>query len=223
MVNSMNAGTVYGISNTMMEVVDHDATAYVAEHYQQLVTNSLKMGVDPSKANDLVHDVYLSLDKAENNGDGYNMNYGIKGAIITVEQFVYGRLKRYSLNKRYKTPSGNPNEISASSTSSELSELNSAQVAYETAQSVDDIEAIENKLSVEEEAQYILTFQKQVNMDLRWFLKNIQLMATMEFDTSLLGELRGLIADSDFADALKSVVKFAGTNKADYDAMAMAL
>lgn len=219
-----NIGTVYGITNSLKEVNDHTASQFVADNYELLVLNASKMGVDPHKCNDIVHDVFMSILKAEENGEGYDMNKGKVSGFITVDQFVFGRLKGYSRNTKYQRDNASGEEISASSTSSDVMELSGAQMAYEMAPSYDEIESIEIEMSIPEELSYILSFQSQMSMDIRFVLKNISKLARMDFDVSIMGELRKAIAkNQDFAEALTDVVKFAGVNPSKYDMLVAAL
>lgn len=220
----LNVGTVYGITNSLKEVGDHIASQFVTDNYELLVLNAAKMGVDPHKCNDIVHDVYLSLFKAEENGEGYDANKGKKSDFITVDQFVFGRLKGYSRNAKYQKDSANSEEISASSTSSDVTELSGAQMAYEMAPSYDEIESIEIEMSIPEEIKYLLSFQSQLTMDIKFVLKNISKLARMDFEISIMGELRKAItSNADFAEALTDVVKFAGVHPAKYDTLVASL
>lgn len=78
-----------------------EASKYVEEHFKKLSASACKMGVSPDKADDLVIDVWISLVKAERNGEGYDMAYEGADGYISVEQFVYGRIKGYAMNKKY--------------------------------------------------------------------------------------------------------------------------
>lgn len=93
-------GTNFDIQSSLVEpFVNRDASEYVAEHYEDIVKKVYQMGVPKDNVRDLVHDVYMSLSRSESEGKGYNSNY--KDEEITLEQFVYGRLKGYSKNAKY--------------------------------------------------------------------------------------------------------------------------
>lgn len=101
-----------GLSAKIIEPkINRDASDYIVEHYTDLVQLTKKFGIKEEKANDLVHDVYLSVVESEDNGNGFDMEYGnkLKGDLndytnmMTVEQFVFGRIKRYAKNNKYNT------------------------------------------------------------------------------------------------------------------------
>lgn len=218
----MNIGTLHGITNTIKEITDHSASQFVADHYNEMVLNAQKMGVCQEKCNDIVHDVYMSLLKAEENGESYDVNGGKDGNMITVDQYVYGRMKGYSKNRKYQSDSadGKGKEVCASSSTTEAEDLSGAQLAYEMAPSYDEIERVEVEMSLPEEINYILSFQSQVSMDIRFVLKNISKLARMSFDVSIMAELRNLIVgNEDFKEALADVVKYAGVNPSKYDVL----
>lgn len=92
---------VFGTGNTFFEPeCSKEASKFIEENYEEIVRQTLKMGVHFDKVGDIVGDVYISLVNAEENGDGYNFNYYSEG--ITVEGFVYGRIKQYSKNSKYR-------------------------------------------------------------------------------------------------------------------------
>ena len=77
--NLESAGPIYGIPNRILEPeINRLATTFVEENYERLVTQARKMGVKPELCYDIVHDVYISLQRSENNGEGYDPNKGRK-------------------------------------------------------------------------------------------------------------------------------------------------
>lgn len=83
-----------------------EASEYISTHYKELLTKIRKMGIKEEKANDLLHDVYISIIEAESDGQAYDMEYAFKNGketIMLVEQFVIGRIKLYSKNDKYRT------------------------------------------------------------------------------------------------------------------------
>ena len=212
----LNTGTVFGVTNVMMDVVSTEASSYVGEHYNELVLNAKKMGIDEHMCHDIVHDVYMSLKRSEENGDGYDICKGKKGECISLEQFVYGRLKGYSKNEKYHVMDGMGMEVSASPTTTELDDMNGYQKAYANAKSFDDIELLEEEVSIPEEINYLLSFEGKVNV--RFIIKNIAKLARMDFDVSLLNDIKKMVSkEPDFAEALSSVVKYAGSFPSKYD------
>lgn len=91
--------------------INREASTYLIDNYKNLVGIVKSCDVKEEKANDLLHDVYISIVDAEENGEGFDMEYGttidadghIKARLIGVEQFVIGRIKLYAKNNKYRT------------------------------------------------------------------------------------------------------------------------
>lgn len=91
--------------------VNHEASEYISTHYRELIKFIKSLSIKEEKANDLLHDVYISVVTAENEGNGFNMEYGstvnddgtINCRLIDIAQFVYGRIKLYAKNAKYRT------------------------------------------------------------------------------------------------------------------------
>lgn len=224
MSNESNArictGTMYGINNRILEPATNTlASDFMAEHYEEIVSATYRMyGVNPERVEDLVHDVYISILNAERNGDCYDMSKGSEEGIISVEEFIYGRIKRYTLNKRYHNPTNGDNEIAASCSGEEQDEMGGIQRVYDAAANYDDLELVELMASIPEEIEYLLNFDSTTKVNIRYFLQHIHDIAAMTFDASLFREIRDVgMVDSDFMTAIQSVVAFAGTNPTEYD------
>lgn len=208
-----------GITNSMMDVENREASNFIIEHYDELVVAAKKMGVDEGYCGDIVSDVYVSMLKAENNNCGFNINGGSSES-TTVAQFVYGRLKGYSKNSKYRNDVARIEIAASSSATDDLDSLTGVQKAYEMAESYDDLEFIEASLSIPEELEYLLSFERDTDVNIRYILKNVSRLANMSFDVSLLSGLKKLIAnDADFFECLKSVMEFAGKHTARYEAI----
>ena len=80
---------------------NREASRFIGENYNEIVNQVRKMGVHPEMVHDIIADVYISINNSEENGEGYNENY--QGRITTIEEFVYGRIKGYSKNAKYRT------------------------------------------------------------------------------------------------------------------------
>lgn len=205
----MSFGTVPNIENSLFEMEKNTvASEFITDNYEQLVKSALKMGVDPEKANDIVHDVFVSILKSEDNGFGYDISKGNKSDVISVEHFVFGRLKLYSKNVKYRKSNLNDHEICSSSSSTELDTMNFAQRAYETASSYDEIEKIDASLSIAEEIEYLISFESQLGLNIRFFLSNIKEIANQEVDNSVFCGFKKLIQNADAKEALASVFSF---------------
>lgn len=92
-------------------VINREASGYIIDNYRNLIGIVRSCDVKEEKANDLLHDVYISIVDAEENGEGFDMEYGsrvnedgeIEANLMSVEQFVIGRIKLYAKNNKYRT------------------------------------------------------------------------------------------------------------------------
>lgn len=92
-------------------VINREASNYIIGNYRNLIGIIRGCDVKEEKANDLLHDVYISIVDAEENGEGFDMEYGsrvnedgeIEANLMSVEQFVIGRIKLYAKNNKYRT------------------------------------------------------------------------------------------------------------------------
>lgn len=221
--------TPFFSSGFMEPVVNREASNFISEHYGELVQKAREMGVDSSKVEDIVQDVTVSILKAEEVGDGYDMTRGNKDdSVISVRQFVFGRLKGYSKNKEYRKttessipkPEGNGyfmNEIPSSETSSDLDKLSACQKAYSLAADYDSLSDVEDMQAFEEELDYILQFDKVFDYRLSAFLKNIEYFKE-NFESVDIEGLLEKVKDfgSDFKEAFTNVVKFSSINSQRY-------
>lgn len=217
--------TPFFSSGFMEPVINRDASNFISEHYGELVQKAKEMGVDASKAEDIVQDVTVSILKAEEAGDGYDMSRGNKDdSVISVRQFVFGRLKGYSKNKEYRKPTESSiakpdgsgyfmNEIPSSENSSDLDKLSACQKAYNLAADYDSLSDIEDAQAFEEELDYILQFDKVFDYRLSAFLKNIEYFKE-NIEAMDVGGLLEKVRDfgSDFKEAFTNVVKFSSIN-----------
>lgn len=97
--------------------INREASTYLLTDYKNILNNLIKSNskrahrIDINKAEDLLHDVYISLVEAEENGEGFDMEYGsrvnengeVESNLISVEQFVNGRIKLYAKNSKYSS------------------------------------------------------------------------------------------------------------------------
>lgn len=206
-------------------VINREASNFISEHYNELVQKAKEMGVDASKAEDIVQDVTVSILRAEEIGEGYDMTKGNQGdSIISVRQFIFGRLKGYSKNKEYRKPTegsiakpdGNGyyiNEIPSSESSSDLDKLSACQKAYSLAADYDTLSDVEDMQAFEEELDYILQFDRAFDNRLSAFLKNIEYFKE-NIESVGIGGLLDKVRDFgfDFKEAFTNVVKFSSIN-----------
>lgn len=94
--------------NLSTKLIDLDtnsyASDYICNNYSHLLGIIRKLDIRPEKAADLLHDVFISVVEGERCGKCYDVNYGkADKGVISVEQYVIGRIKRYALNTKYRT------------------------------------------------------------------------------------------------------------------------
>lgn len=80
---------------------NNEASKFVEDKYSELVKYAYSIGIT-DKAIDLINDVYISLRNSEADGNGYNMNH-LQNKLISVEEFVKSRIKKYAQSKRYSS------------------------------------------------------------------------------------------------------------------------
>ena len=218
----LNMNTLPGITIGVLEVENRKASAFMEkeENYNEMLkVASCMKGVDFTKATDLVHDVYMSILKDEENGEGFEEVRD--GVLRDVAEFVYGRLKGYSKNAKYRV-SAVETEVPACGAYSDddgnLAICTMEQYEYAMAYYYDDLEAVEERLAFSEELNYFMTFQNQVHIDLKMFLQNIGKFAEMQYDKTILADIKNLLYRSaDFAEAIKSVLKMYACDKKAYE------
>lgn len=198
-------------------VINREASEFIKDNYNEIARNVLKFKVPEDKALDLLNDVYISIVNAENQGNGYDYNKSTEGGIITVEEFIYGRIKGYAKNDRYRTDIAEKKKsskdymevISSSSSSSDFDTLDSFQKAYAMASVYDDIEAIEDELSILERIDFCRQFDDIVGFNMLEVFKNIEALSDSNIHESLFRQLRSALKQHDeFAEDFTSLVEF---------------
>lgn len=205
--------------------INKEASRYIENNFDNLVKYAMKLGVH--KAEDLVQDVCVSIIQAEYDGAGYNMNNKVDGGCILVSQFVRGRIKGYSKNVKYRTDViearnnkgvGGKVRVRASDFNDtlEIEELNAFQKAYALAGSYDDIEEIDDRLSVIDKINYCMEFDDITNIKIVELFKNIDKLKMLEekIQKSLFGDLgRALRYHDEFGEAFRDVFNYAIKHK----------
>lgn len=212
-------------------VVNTEASQYIASHLSEIRNQTRKMGVDQDKVDDLVSDVWLSIREAELNGNGYDISHSNENDVITVEEFVYGRIKGYSMNNKYragamerrvsKDSTKNIEIISAScSDASDLDNLDGFQKAFALAATYDDIDNVEAEMSLRSNIEFCMSFDEQIGFKLINLLKNIDLFSQVGFSSSLFDKLKEAIEYHDeFGAAFKEVMSVAVSSKPVFEAV----
>lgn len=220
-VERVNTGTVSKVDNVMRELeTNSEFTDYITKNYKRLVDEVPKFGIDSEYSADLIHDVWRSYKIDEANGDCYDMCKGNREGYISLEQSIYGRIKRYSQNKRYQkaTESARFNkttgkyemkEIASSFNNEELTELSGCQKQYALMNSYDDLGAVEDKEVLAENIQYLLSFGEKPGLPVLNVIETIIKMRSnlQSIDMSIFKGFRE--ADREFREAFTSVYKTA--------------
>ena len=220
--------------------VNREASKYITENYYDIASQIPKMGIHEDKVYDLLNDVYISIVQGEDEGNGYDMNKSNDGDCILVSQFVYGRIKGYTKNSRYRTDvtetftrknrketveEKKKNKLSivaSSSLGQDFDAMDNFQKAYATAGSFDDIEAVDEEMSVRENMDYCVGFDSLVGLSMAALFKNIDIMASCDIHKSLFDSLKYTIKIHDmFAEAFKSIVEYSMKNRTSYDRIVM--
>ena len=231
MMEQMNGTTIFN-SGIKEPEIDRQASTFISEHFNELVKAAFKMGVDPNKCEDIVQDVALSIFRQEEFGEGFNENNGKLDEPITVREFVFGRLKGYSANIKYRKPTEAPikvtnkstnkeefqlNLIPATSLSDDVDTMSSCQKAYATASCNDDMSNVDEAESIEEELRYVLSFDRICNGGISSLLKEIDYFK-MNCENKEFSNLFNFTRfNGTFKEALTDVIKFSGTNRTRYD------
>lgn len=223
------SGTIFeGISSTEDRTMASD---WLTEHYQKAwLVNQVKGFLkashnDPARAYDVINDVYVSLIKKEQIGEGYDSD----DETYSVSQFVIGRLRLFSKNAMYgsnasQVASGNQGtyfKVVPASFDHESDTMDAFQLAYAYAKDYDDaIETVEDELSLKAQIQYCENFGEEhhLGINLRRLLKNLHLLSMPNIDPRYFEKLKdALRVNEDFADAFRSVVDFYQKHRDRYD------
>lgn len=98
---------------------NNEASTYIISKYTELIKLIKSLGIKDEKAGDLLHDVFVSICEAEEDGNGFDADYSSKNGndnFICVEQFVIGRIKLYAKNVKYRTDTVETGTVSCVST-----------------------------------------------------------------------------------------------------------
>lgn len=207
-------------------VNSREASKFITNNYDEIVLQVRKMGVHPDMVYDIIADVYISINNAEENGEGYDFNYVNEG--ITVEEFVYGRLKGYSKNAKYRTDvvqtlagskeNGEGYVYASSNLSDDIDSMDSFQKAYATAGAYDDLEDIESMIDIREQINYCLEFEGRVGMSVIGLLKNLDKLNSDLVNKSLFDRVKDAVKYHDeFGEALRNIIEFSIKQKSVYD------
>lgn len=228
-----------GCSKLVEPEINHLASEFILENYEEIKRQARKMvGVDPFKVEDLVNDVYVSILNSENEGNGFSIDHSREGSIITPSEFVYGRLKLYSKNRRYSidgcdrhvsTKRVNGENVTvvdfdiafaSPDYSKDVEDMTGMQRAYANASNlVDDVEMIEDTADLRKNIEFCIDFDKVVGMSFRSLFEHIDEFS-QEIDSSVFDHLREQLKIHDeLGEALFNVLSAAVKHRAVFDAV----
>ncbi len=216
--------------------VNKEASTFITEHLEEIRKQVRKMNISIDMVDDIISDVWLSIHEAELRGEGFDVSHSDDGDLITVEEFVYGRIKRYSMNSRYhsdvserhlsKDRTRSVEVYSASCMdSSDLDNLDAFQKAYALAASYDDISDIEAEMSLKSNIELCTDYNNIVGFNVINFFKNIDTINVMlsgkvEFNTGIFDRLKDAMAKHpDFCTAFKEVMMMATHKKPVFESI----
>lgn len=196
--------------------INNLASEYIEDNYEKILRDIKKnKWAANGKEADLLNDVYVSIIEGERNGEGYDPERGRYG-YITVEEFVYSRIKGYSKNRKYHDSNivvnGNL-EVAASSDGEEVEDLDGFQKAYALAAEADDLETVEEEISLKQNIEYCIEFNDQIGFDILNLFKNLDLFMN-NFNNSIFNRLKQVVKYHDeLGEALRQVLSYASKNR----------
>ena len=211
--------------------VNTEASTYIENHLSEIQRQVMKMGVHIDQVIPLIHDVWISIRNAELAGNGYDIKHSNENDCITVEEFVYGRIKGYSRNSKYRVDVSEKHHskdvtkqvevISASAEdTTDLDKLNSFQKAYAMAASHDDIEDVDAEISLRSNIEFCIDFDQVVGFSMLKFFKNIDTICNVGFNNSLFDKLKDALQYHDeFCVAFREALTVSRTNRGVFESV----
>lgn len=204
-----------------MPEINTYATDFMVFNIKEVKDSILKMGIDPERVHDLYSDVYLSLRENELEGRGYDISCG-----TDVRQFVFGRIKKYSLNKKYdaryiESRSGCTLVAATPDQDEEEDRLTGFQAAYKNAASVDDIDLLESALSVKDAIETCMDFCHDTTFDIFSIFRDVESIESSikvsrgrKGANSVFTEMRSIGNEHpEFFEAMQLALNFRSSNK----------
>lgn len=203
------------------------ASTYIVENYEKILRKvTQNKWVAPDKVIDLVNDVFISLVRDEKNGLGYD-----EQGLHKLEEFIWGRLKGYSKNPRYRgdivdcrisTKNGetkiNMIVVASSSNGEDEENLDSFQISYQNASTLDDIDSVDDKVSLRSILESILSYQDKVDFNIVGFLRNLNILSRNDINKSILDRVKlSVYMYRELGEMIKDVLQFASKNRNVYD------
>lgn len=227
--------SVLGFETKMFDLSTNTlATDYMARNIDRLYSFARTLQIDKSKAEDLVQDVLESILKAEKSGDGYQFSSD-KATMITVGEFVKGRIKGYAKNKRYyvsevSSIGHGETVITCAATPEEtgdMDEMNAFRKQMKNASyEFDGYGNIENSESLREQLLFIESMDELHDFGIMKLLKNMDM-----FDKLLVGVKshkyesmfdkvkQAVMTHTDLGEALQAVLEFAKDDRVRFESV----
>lgn len=104
LVSIESLGNIANVNDCELMEVNTDnrvASEYIGKNYEKLVRYARTQGIKDDKAYDVVGDMLVKLLEAEAEGRGFNEQYG--DGLMSIEQFIYARLRMYTRNDKYRS------------------------------------------------------------------------------------------------------------------------
>lgn len=202
---------------------NRQGSQFIEGHYEELAKAALGWGVDPTKMYDIVNDVYISVKRAEENGEGYDPNKG-NSEYIELGQFIFQRVKLYARNRKYRRPSGGDIEVPSCGGGDDII-MDRYQMAYEMACQYDTVLIDEEDCASELPA--LLEEYSDVYGDLRTPIKYIldNLSAIRRgiedklINPSIFDGLKELCEEPEIMDCIESLLALRRAGSDRYDAI----
>lgn len=215
---------LYNVMFKEMEV-NKEGSEYIVRNYYNILKR-----LDKEYGSDLLNDLYINLLKAEERGEGYNMAYVEKG-FITVEQFIFARIKLYKKNPKYRAaylnstkngsnvvqPCFETEEVPSSFTGDDVTEMNSYQRELSYA-SVDPEYDLMDRKYAKEDLEYCLDFEPNIEIPLVGFLIHIDEITEKKVDPSIFTRLRETLEyHNEFKDSLLRLLVYRTKHRLEFE------
>lgn len=194
-------------------VVNTEASDYFSANYMQIIKQAKIMSLKSKQDvlyQDVVNDVYISILQAEQSGCGYNSSLG-----YTVEEFIFGRIKKYMKNTKYrvlgeqvKTTNGSAKCISAYASE----ELEHAYNNAKDESSEVSYELLENTLDIEEEIRTCLRGDLEYGIDIEGLITRPEFFAEGRASVKKVMRTLAYRLDKELLESLRVVLEYENKN-----------
>lgn len=211
----MLKNNTYGALNVMTEPTNFEASEWISSHYGIMVEYAKKVLGSDQFAEDLLHDVYLSVLTREKAGEGHDPDKCRFKENYSVEQWVKALVHLYAKSPMYKRGTKD-NEVLVGigvESDDDIEEMSSGQAAasraYQNAASYDDLESVDLAVTAREELAYLLTFDENSPVNVKYLLTHLKeiMGKSVGLDRAVFDGLRTI--GEDVTEALQDVLEFA--------------